>query len=175
VLAFLRFAESTEEAANPILPVASEMFWGAISFAALFALVKYVLLPPVLGVMEERAAKVRSDLDAAEVARSRAGSAASEVQDQLSGVRAEAAAVVDAARAEAEEARAAVMAEAEARATAIRDAGAAEIANAREEALAGVTPQVSELAADAASRVMNRQIGLSEAQPVVDRFLQNPN
>ncbi len=175
MLALLRFTEEAEEASNPILPVANEFFWGVVAFASLFLLVKFVLLPPVKATMDARAAQVRGDLDAAEVARSRAGSAASEVQDQLVGVRAEAAQIVDSARTEAESERAAIIAGAEAEAAAIRAAAADELANARAAALAGARPQVAELAADAASRVMNRQISLSDAQPVVDRFLQNPN
>lgn len=169
------FAAEAGEASNPILPVLSEMFWGAIAFFSLWALVKFVLLPPVKATMDARAAKIRGDLDAAEIARSKAGSAASDAQDQLAGVRAEAAEVVEAARVEAEAERATVIAAAEAEAATIRAAAAAEIAGARAEAMAGVGPAVAELATDAASRVMNRQISLGDAQPVVDRFLSNPN
>jgi len=171
----LVFAAEAEEASNPILPVGSEMFWGAIAFFSLWALVKFVLLPPIQGIMDARADKIRSDLDAAEVARSKAGSAVAEAQDQLAGVRAEAAEIVEAARAEAEAERAGVIASAEAEAAQIRAAAADEIGAARAEAMAGVRPQVAELATDAASRVMNRPITLSDAQPVVDRFLSNPN
>lgn len=171
----LLFAAEAGEADNPILPVGSEMFWGAIGFFGLWALVKFVLLPPVQATMDARAAKIRGDLDAAEIARSKAGSAVSEAQDQLAGVRAEAAEIVEAARAEAEAERATVIAAAEAEASSIRAAAADEIAAARAEAMAGVGPQVAELAADAASRVMNRPVTLGDAQPVVDRFLSNPN
>lgn len=169
------FAAEAAEADNPILPVVSEMFWGAIAFFSLWALVKFVLLPPVKATMDARAAKIRGDLDAAEIARSKAGSAASEAQDQLAGVRAEAAEIVEAARAEAEGERATVIAAAEAEAASIRAAAADEITAARSEAMAGVGPAVAELATDAASRVMNRPIALGDAQPVVDRFLSNPN
>ena len=176
MFALLRFAEEgAEEASNPILPVVSEMFWGAIAFFSLWALVKWVLLPPVKATMDARAAKIRADLDAAEIARSRAGSAVAEAQDQLSGVRAEAAEIIETARAEAEAQRAEVLAGAEAEAAQIRAASADEIAAARAEVMAGVRPQVAEFATDAASRVMNRPIALSDAQPVVDRFLSNPN
>ena len=171
----LLFAAEATEADNPILPVVSEMFWGAIAFFSLWALVKFVLLPPVKATMDARAAKIRGDLDAAEIARSKAGSAASEVQDQLAGVRAEAAEIVEAARSEAEGERATVIAAAEVDAASIRAAAAAEIAAARSEAMAGVGPAVAELATDAASRVMNRPIALGDAQPVIDRFLSNPN
>ena len=94
--------EEAAEAANPILPTSNELFWGALCFFALWALVKFVLLPPVKQIMDQRADTVRADLDAADQARATAGSAASEVQDQLADVRTEASAVVDAARAEAD-------------------------------------------------------------------------
>ncbi len=175
-MSFILFAaESTEEAANPILPVANEIFWGAVAFFSLWALVKFVLLPPVLKVMNERDARIQADLDAAEVARSRAGSAASEVSDQLVDVRAEAAQVVDAARAEAEAERATLISAAESDVAALKADAEAEIAEARAAAMSGLGPQVAELAAGAASKVMDRQVPLSSAQPVVDRYLNNPN
>ena len=171
----LLFAAEAAEASNPILPEVSEIFWGAIAFFSLWALVKFVLLPPVQAAMDRRAEQIRADLDAAEIARSKAGSAVSEAEDQLAGVRAEATEIIEAARAEAEAERATVIAAAEAEAAEIRSAAADEIAAAREEAMAGVRPQLAELATDAASRVMNRPVTLSDAQPVVDRFLSNPN
>lgn len=164
-----------EAASNPILPTSSELFWGALAFATLFALVKFVLLPPVQKTMQDRAALLRSDLDAADSARDKAGSAATEVSDQLSGVRAEAAQIVDAARAEGESDRARIIGAAEAEVAANKAAAEAEIAGAREAAMAGVGPSVAGLAADAASRVMNRQIDVSTAAPVVDRFLNSSN
>jgi F-type H+-transporting ATPase subunit b len=167
--------EVAEEAANPILPVPSELFWGAICFFALWALVKFVLLPPVLQVMDERARKIRSDLDAADAARLSAGSAASEVHDQLADVRAEAASIVDAARAEAEAERATIMAAAEAEVAALHAEVAIEVEAARSQALAGVQPQIASLASQAASRVLDRPIDAGVAQPAVDRFLSNPN
>ncbi len=164
-----------EEAANPILPTVPELFWGAIAFATLFALVKFVLLPPVQKTMQDRANLVRSDLDAADAARSQAGSAASDVSDQLADVRAEATQIIDAARAEAEADRARIIGAAEDEIAAARSEAEAEIAGAREAAMAGVGPSVAGLAADAASRVMNRTVDVSAAQPVVDRFLNSSN
>lgn len=166
---------AAEAAANPILPTINEIFWGAIAFFTLWALVKFVLLPPVLKVMNERDARIQADLDAADAARARAGSAASEVSDQLVDVRAEATAVVDAARAEAEAERATIISAAEADVAALKADAEAEIATARAQAMSGIGPQVAELAASAASKVMDRQVPLSSAQPVVDRFLNNPN
>jgi F-type H+-transporting ATPase subunit b len=167
-------AEAVEQS-NPILPVTSELFWGAVCFAALWTLVKFVLLPPVKATMNARADQIQADLDAADQARASAGSAAGEVSDQLSGVRAEAAEVVDAARAEAEAERSTIVGAADAEVATMRAAADAEIEAARAGAMTGVRPQVATLAANAASRVMNRTVDPSAAQPVVDRFLDNPN
>lgn len=166
---------AAEAAANPILPVSYEIFWGAVTFFALWALMKYVLLPPVKQVMDQRAETIRADLDAADQARSTAGSAASQIHDQLGDVRTEAAAVVDAARDEANVEVQQILAVAEAEAEVVRSAAAAEIDAARSQALAGAQPQIASLASQAASRVMNRTIDTAAAQPTVNRFLQNPN
>lgn len=160
---------------NPILPTGPETFWGAVCFASLFLLVKFVLLPPVKQTMSARAERIRSDLDAADAAQAQAGSAAGEVHDQLADVRAEAAEIIDAARAEAEAERNRIVGAAEAEVADLKAEADAEIAAAREAALAGVGAQVAELAADAASRVMGRQVAVSAAQPVVDRYLNSPN
>lgn len=167
----------TEEttSTNPVLPSVSELFWGAIAFFTLYALVKFVLLPPVQKVMQERADRIRDDLNAADVARDNAGHAATVVSDQLVGVRAEAAEAVDAARAEAEAERAKLVAEAEADVAKLRLSAEAEIESARAEAMAGIRPQVSELAASAASRLMNRTIDPKSTAAVVDRLLDHPN
>ncbi len=179
----LRFGEDGEEleelvevaADNPILPVTSELFWGAITFAALFLLVKYVLLPPVQKTMQERADLLRADLDAADAAREKAGSVATEVSDQLADVRAESAQIIDAARAEAEAERARIVGAVEVEVAAAKAEAEAEISAARQRAMAGVGPAVADLAADAASRVMNRPIEAGAARPVVDRLLNSPN
>lgn len=168
-------AAEAAEPDNPILPAGPEMFWGAVCFGALFVLVKFVLLPPVKRVMNARADQIRADLDAADRAKAQAGSAVGEVHDQLADVRAEAAEIIDAARTEAEAERATIIAAAEEEVASLRAEADAEISAAREAALAGASDQVAELAADAASRVMGRQVELSSAQPIVDRYLNNPN
>ena len=168
-------AEEAAEASNPILPWTNELFWGGLSFAALFLLVNYVLLPPVQRARNDRAATIRADKDAAESARSKAASATAEVDDQLVGVRTEASTIIDEARAEAEAERQRLVARAEREVDAMKEIAEGEIGREREEAMEALRPQVADLAVGAASRVMNRQIDAAAARPVVDRFLNNPN
>lgn len=164
-----------ESASNPILPEINELFWGAIAFGALYLLIRYVLLPPVQRVMNDRAATIQADRDAADAARAKVVSASSELDDQLADVRAEAAAIIEAARSEAEAERQRLVARAEREVSAMKEIAETEIAREREEAMASLRPQVADLAVGAASKVMNRQINLDTARPVIDRFLNNPN
>ncbi len=160
---------------NPILPVAGEIFWGVIAFGLLYLLIRYVLLPPIQRVMNDRAATIQADRDAADAAKAKLSGAASELDDQLAGVRAEAASIIDDARTEAEAERQRLAARAEREVTAMKEIAETEIARERDEAMAALRPQVADLAVGAASKVMNRQVDASSARPVIDRFLDNPN
>lgn len=164
-----------EEVVNPILPEIGEMFWGALAFGTLFLLIRYVLLPPVQRVMHDRAATIQADRDAAAAAQARAISASSELDDQLAGVRGEAAAIIEEARVEAEAERQRLVARAEREVSAMKEIAEAEIEREREEAMTALRPQVAQLAVGAASKVMNRQIDLSAAQPVINRAMDNSN
>ena len=164
-----------DEAANPILPVIPELFWSALTFGVFFLLIKYVLLPPVKRTMDLRAEAIRSDLDAAETAKASASSAAGNVDDQLAGARAEAAAVIDAARSEAETERQSILAQANAEVSKMKELADADLAAARSDALAQVRPKVAELASSAASKAMDRTIDVEAARPIVDSFLSNSN
>ncbi len=164
-----------EETINPILPDWSEMFWGVLTFAALYLLVTYVFLPGAKRVMNDRAATIQADLDAAEAARAQAVAASTEAEDQLAGARSEAAAIIDAAREEAEAERQRLVGRAEREVNAMREVAEGDVARERDEALAAVEPQVADLAVDAASKVMNRPITAADAAAIVNRHMNNSN
>lgn len=166
-------AEKAKEVTNPIIPEISEMFWGGLSFAALFLLVNFVLLPPVQRAMRDREATIQADRDAADAARSKMASAAADADEEVADVRAEAAAVVDEARQEAEAERQRLLARAEREVAAMKEIAEEELARDREAALQQVRPQVADLAVNAASRVVSRPIDANAARPVVDRVLNS--
>jgi hypothetical protein len=90
-------AEGTKKVNNPILPTGNEFFWAAVTFVALWILMKFVLLPPMLKIMEERAAKRRDDLAAAEQASLQMADASAQYEASLSGARVDAIAKIEAA------------------------------------------------------------------------------
>ncbi len=173
--ALLAAEEIAEEPSNPIIPVWNELFWGAISFFLLWALIRYVLLPPVQRAMNDRAATIQADRDAADAAKAQAVSASTELEDQLAGVRAEAASIIEQARSEADAERERLVARAEREVAAMREIAETEIQTEREQAMQALRPQVADLAVGAASKVMNGTVDLGRARPVVNQILNSPN
>jgi len=167
--------DASESVTNPILPELFEMFWGAVAFICLYLLVRYVFLPKIQGTIDKRAATIAADLEAAAAAEAQAKGATAEFQDQLADVRAQAAAIIDQARQEAEAERHRLIGRAEREITALRDVVESEVSREHDEALASIRPQVTDLAAAAASRVMSRPVTVAEAGPIVDRYMSNPN
>lgn len=160
-----------EDPVNPILPVANEIFYTVIFFSLLYLLVRYVLLPPVQRTMDERAERIRQEREAAQAARLGAGSAVTDFDQELAPARAEAAAIIDAARNEAEQERQAILAAVEAEVATQRATAAAEIDAARAQAMSQLRPQVVTLAVGAASRVIGRPLDPAAQRPIVDRYL----
>lgn len=163
--------EGDDETVNPVLPTGSDIVYAAIFFFALWAAMKYVLLPPVQKVRAERAAKIAAARDAADNASADMGSAQADYDAALADARAEAASILDTARAEADAARAEVIGAAEAEAAEVRSAAAAEVAGARSTALGTLRTEVAAVAAGAASTVLGRTVDAGAAQPAVDRAL----
>ncbi len=163
--------EEAEDPPNPVIPVGNELLWAALCFFSLWALMKYVLLPPILGRRSEREAAIRADKDAAERAHDDLAKSQMDYDDALMGARAEANAAIDAARAEADEYRSRIQAEADAEIAAQRAEATAEIERAREAALGGMRDDVGDLAVQAASLVVEEPIDASAQQSVIDRAL----
>ena len=166
-------AEAGEESdpPNPVIPEVNEIIWAAIFFFALWALMKWVLLPPILRAIENRADTIQSDRDAADEAAAALGEARREHEAALAEARAEANQILADARAAADERRAAMQAEADAEIAELRRAAQAEIDQARAEALTSLRGDVSSLAVGAASAVLGRDLDAVGQQSVIDQAL----
>lgn len=164
--------EHEEEVANPILPTSNELFWGALTFALLWTLMRWVLLPPILKVQEERAAKVRADQEAAESAGADAAALQQDYDATMAGVRSEAARVIDDARHAADQRRAEVMASVEAEIAADRARAASEVEAAKGVALDELRLGVGALAVEAARAVVQRDIDGAAQQAAIDDYVR---
>jgi F-type H+-transporting ATPase subunit b len=161
------------EAVNPILPVDNELFWGGLMFIVLWALMKWVFLPPVLRTMDARADTIRADLAAADEAHELALAESAAYDESLASARAEAVRIIEAARTEADEERRRLVAAAEAEAAAVRGEAAAEISAAKQAALAELREGVGSVAISAASAVVDRPLDPATHQQVVQQYLDD--
>jgi F-type H+-transporting ATPase subunit b len=156
---------------NPILPTGPELAWGAASFLLLWALMKFVLLKPILKTMDERSVKIRRDLDAAESAKADAAARLSDYEAQLATARAEASHIIDEARAAADEERRRILAAAEAEVARLRVAASAEVAEAKAGALESMRSTVATIAVEAAGLVVQKHLDEATQRAIVDEYL----
>ncbi len=163
--------EQPTETINPILPVDNELFWGGLMFIVLWALMKWVFLPPVQRTMAARADRIRDDLAAADAARAQAVTDAEGYDQSLAEARAEAVRIIEAARSEAEEERRRLVGAAEAQAAELRAAAAAEVAEAKRAAMAQLRDGVGEVAVIAASAVVDRRLDPAAHSDLVQQYL----
>ena len=169
-------AEEEEfEGINLILPDGSELLWSAVFFFGLWALMKFVLLPPIIEGRNEREARVKTGQDSVSDSESELAQITAAHEERIAAAKAEAAAVVDAARAEADAERAKAVADVEGTIAQLRTKTQTEIDEARATALAGAKGSVSTLAVGAAGKVLGRELDLASSQGVIDAYLNGGN
>lgn len=160
-----------EDVPNPVVPEPNHLIWALGSFLALWALMKFVLLPPLLKLREERENKVREDREAADRARSAVGQTQAEYDASLAAARAEADGIIDAARSEAGEHRAAVMADATTEIADLRATAADGLDTSRDAAIGSMRGDVGDIAVAAASAVLGKNLDRSAQQAAIDSAL----
>ena len=156
---------------NPILPTVNEMLWAAIFFIALWALMKFVLLPRITKVMDGRTDKVRDDLAAAEAAEAERVAKLEQYEAGLAGARAEAVAILEASRAEGDAERRTQISAAEAEVSSARAAAAAEIADAKARARSELTGSITDIAVGAAEAVVQKPLDRAAQSRIVEDYV----
>lgn len=163
--------EKETTSSNPILPTANELFWGGITFVLLWALMKWVLLPPITRTMDKRAAKVRDDLAAADETQARAQSELRDYEASLQSAKAEAVRIIEDARVGAETERRTVVSAAETDAAAVRADAAREVAEAKERAKTELRESVAGVAIQAAESVVQKPVDRQAAMQTIEEYV----
>lgn len=160
-----------ETAKNPILPVMNEMFWSLVFFAILWALMKFVLLPPVMRTFKARADAVRGDQQAAEAAEATRVDRLEKYEAGLHDARTEAVKLIEHARSEGDAERRIRIGAAEADVATIRADAAAEITGAKERARVELTGSITDIAVGAAEAVVQKPIDRDAQVRVVEDYV----
>jgi F-type H+-transporting ATPase subunit b len=164
-------AVTEEKTSNPILPTANEVFWGGLTFVLLWALMKWVLLPPITRSMNARAAKVRGDLEAADSTSARADAELHEYEASLQSAKAEAVRIIEDARTSADGERREVISVAEADAASVRADAAREVVEAKDRAKADLQQSVASVAIQAAEAVVQKPLDRGAAMETIEDYV----
>ena len=146
----------------------SQIFWLAITFGLLFAIMSRVAIPRIGGAIAKRRGRISGDLETAEQSRKSAADALKAYEAALAAARGNAHALADDNRkrvqAEIEKAKA----EADAAAHAAMNVSEKRIAADRAKAMQTVRASAAEAAADIVERLIGERIGADEAARAVD-------
>lgn len=150
---------------------ASQVFWLLVFFGVVFFVIGRGMVPKVMATMDGRDKQIADDLAAAEAARAAADAEEEAWRVHANKQRAEAQAVIAAAKADAAKATDAKLAAATARLDETLGVAEARISAARAAALGEVEGVAAEAAQDIASRLAGLAIPADEAQAAVKGVL----
>ena len=166
-------AAEEEAPPNPVIPVENEIVWAAIFFFALWAMMKFVLLRPILRAMEERSSTIQSGKDAADAATAALGSARRDHEATLAEARAEAEAIIADAREQATRLEADLIARAENDVAEAKERARIEVAAQRDQALADLRAAVAEQARLAADAVVRNNLDDATQSALIDDYISS--
>lgn len=141
------------------------------SFLLLIFLVKKYAWGNITSVLDQRAEKISSDIDAAEEARKKAEELASKREAELAGSRTEAKTIIENAKGTAEKSRADILAEAKLEAGRLKEKANQEIAQNKAEALQSVKGDVADLTISLAGKIISQNLDSQAHKELIDQYI----
>jgi F-type H+-transporting ATPase subunit b len=150
---------------------ASQLFWLAIFFGAIFVVIGLGMLPRIQSTVDARDARIAADLEAAHGAREAAEALEDDYRQGMDKSRAEAAALAAEAKANAARATEKSITEADAAIGTKVDAAMARVAGARTAALAEIEGVATEAARELVAKVAGIEVDRAAARAAVEKEL----
>jgi F-type H+-transporting ATPase subunit b len=168
----MSFLSAAEGELNPLVPHPVEIVVGTIAFLLLFWLLARTVFPQFEKVYAERTDRIEGGLKRAEEAQEQAAALKRKYEEQLAGLRAEAARIRDDARAEGNRIRAELREQAEEEAERIRRRGEEQLATQREQAVRQLRGEIGGLSVQLAERLIGTSLADEDRRRgTVDAFL----
>ncbi|MFN5944556.1 MAG: F0F1 ATP synthase subunit B [Phycisphaerae bacterium] len=165
-------AHTPTEALQPWWQGAATGVTALIVFAIVAAVLGTQVWPKISAGLDERAKKIKDEIEAAEMARAQAKDALEQYQQSLSQARAEAQKEIDKARAQAQAISAELKTKADAELNAMREKAMRDIDNAKRAAVSEVYAQGSALAASMAGKILKREVNTNDTQRLLDESVR---
>lgn len=140
-------------------------------FLLVFAVLAVKVWPVISKALDERANKIRDEIEAAELARKQAKEALDEYQSKLAEARAEAQRMIEQAKSQQLSVAAELKAKADAELTAMRTQALRDIEAAKKAAVAELYNQSATLATTLAGKILKRNINTGDHQALIEESL----
>jgi F-type H+-transporting ATPase subunit b len=163
--------DACQEAPNLILPATDELVWGAVSFVALFLLLRRFAYPQIKKGMEARTERIRADLQAAETAKADAQGVLAEYRAQLNDAKAEAGRIIEEARQAADRLKSDQEGRLQSELADLRARAVADIDAAKAQAVTDLRGEVAQLAIGAAETVVQRSLDEATQTQLVEDYI----
>ena len=159
-------------AKNPILPEMKEVIWFTLAFFILFILMKKFALPPVQKAMDQRAEKIRDNLEEAEQVRNEAQDVLKQYKRQLADARDESNRIIEEARETAESLRRDMLQRAETQVAELRERSREEIKAAQERATSELQSRVGTMAIELAEKVVEQSLNRDANLRLIESYIE---
>jgi F-type H+-transporting ATPase subunit b len=163
--------DACQEAPNLILPATDELVWGAVSFVALFLLLRRFAYPQIKKGMDARTERIRADLQAAETAKADAQGVLAEYRAQLNDAKAEAGRIIEEARQAADRLKSDQEGRLQSELADLRARAVADIDAAKVQAVTDLRGEVAQLAIGAAETVVQHSLDEATQTQLVEDYI----
>lgn len=163
--------------AEPVnaVPTFDQGFYSSVTtivvFLVVFAVLAMKVWPTITKALDERANKIKEEIESAEMARKQAKDALDQYQKSLADARAEAQRMLDQTRQQQQALAAELKAKNEADLAAMREKATRDIESAKKAAIAEIYAQATTLSTTMAGKILRRQITAGDQQALIDESL----
>jgi len=169
---------ASDASAEPSTPFAGTIYQSIaaiIVFVVLLVVLKKMAWGPILKGLQDREAKIRGDLEAAEHSAAKAKQTQSEYEQQLSDAHEQVRKLIDQGKVEAQRIADQLKQAAQDDIVQMGERAESDIRSAKEQALTDIYTQTATLATDVAGRILKRQINSGDQQQLVDEAVNELN
>lgn len=149
------------------------MFWTVVTFLSLVFILKKFAWGPLLSAIEEREARMKSDLEGAQAARAEAERIKGQIESEMAGLQSKSRELLLQAQKDAEALGAKLKASAEEDAARIRDKTMSDLDGEKQRLVRELRQEVASLSVLAAERLMRKSVDDGVQKTVLDGFFKD--
>ncbi|MDD9911945.1 MAG: F0F1 ATP synthase subunit B [Alphaproteobacteria bacterium] len=151
----------------------SQIFWTAVAFGLMMFIMAWKVLPVITAILDERAERIRNDLDTADAKRQEAELSLAAYEKKLAEAKGEASDIVSEARVEAKKLVDARLGELEDELKRRRDEATKAIEATKAQAMKELQGQVAELAVQVTEKLLTESVDAKKAEKLTNQAVKN--